>query len=56
MQDDTELYVSCKLQESEQILNKLEKCSDDIRDFMYQTQLKLNETKTEVFILFYLFF
>ena len=45
--DDTQLYIAFPLENSEQAMEKLELCIEDIRQWMGQHYLKLNDTKTE---------
>ena len=49
--DDTQLYVEFDPEDSESALSRLEGCIEDIRVWMKQNFLKLNEDKTE-FIIF----
>ena len=45
--DDTQLYIAFPPEDSEQAMEKLELCIEDIRRWMGQHYLKLNDTKTE---------
>ena len=45
--DDTQLYIAFPPENSEQAMEKLELCIEDIRQWMGQHYLKLNDTKTE---------
>ena len=49
--DDTQLYLSCKVSETEEAKLKMEECIGKVRVWMSQNFLKLNEEKTE-FIMF----
>jgi len=49
--DDTQLYVSFDPEESEVVLTRLEACLEDIRLWMEENFLKLNDSKTE-FVIF----
>ena len=49
--DDTQLYTSFDPNHSEEAMNRLESCIEDIRNWMSKNFLKLNEKKTE-FIIF----
>lgn len=49
--DDTQLYTSFKPEESEEALSRLESCIEEIRQWMEQHYLKLNDSKTE-FVIF----
>ena len=52
--DDTQLYLAFnpdEKQSEEEALSKLELCVKDIREWMYQNKLKLNDDKTEFLIL-----
>lgn len=48
--DDTQLYTSFKPEESEQALDSLEMCIEEIRIWMGKHYLKLNDSKTEFMI------
>ena len=43
--DDTQLYIAFPPENSEQAMEKLELCIEDIRQWMGQHYLKLNDTK-----------
>ena len=45
--DDTQLYIAFPPEDSEQTMEKLERCIEDIWRWMGQHYLKLNDTKTE---------
>ena len=49
--DDTQAYISCDFDDISSAMDKLEKCLEEIRHWMAQNWLKLNNDKTE-FILF----
>ena len=49
--DDTQLYTSFKPEESEAVLERLEACIEEIRNWMEANYLKLNDSKTE-FVIF----
>ena len=49
--DDTQLYTSFNPKDSEQALERLEACVEDIRRWMSDNFLKLNDSKTEFLIL-----
>ena len=45
--DDTQLYVSCKPENSGETLTKMEAMIDEVRQWMANNHLKLNDSKTE---------
>ena len=45
--DDTQLYSSCVLGETEQLQNRLSDCVDEMAAWMESNSLKLNRSKTE---------
>ena len=49
--DDTQLYTSFKPKDSAEALDKIEACIEEIRQWMEQNFLKLNDSKTE-FVMF----
>ena len=49
--DDTQLFVSFHPSNSEQAVNILHSCVEDIRKWMASHHLKLNEDKTEVLLI-----
>ena len=49
--DDTQLYLSFKLQDYDWAITKMEHCLVDIRQWMSQNQLKLNDSKTEFMVI-----
>ena len=49
--DDTQLYVPFNPEDSEEAMQRLEACIDDIRGWMNTNFLKLNDSKTEFLIL-----
>lgn len=46
--DDTQIYVSFDLRDTDTAVQNLERCMSDIRKWMSQNHLKLNESKTEL--------
>ena len=44
--DDTQFYLSFKLQESTSAVSKLESCIQEVKSWMTNNMLKLNESKT----------
>ena len=46
--DDTQLYLSFEVNEENVAVEKLEGCVRDIRNWMFENHLKLNDTKIEV--------
>jgi hypothetical protein len=49
--DDTQLYLSFDLDKQKEALAQMEACINDIRQWMRQNKLKLNEDKSELLIL-----
>ena len=49
--DDTQLYTACKVDEAHLSKEKLEECIKDVRNWMADNLLKLNDEKTEYLIL-----
>ena len=45
--DDTQLYVSCDPEDIESAVCRMEACIRDIRKWMHENHLKLNDSKTE---------
>ena len=48
--DDTQLYTTFEPEESEEAMDRLEQCIEDIRKGMASHYLKLNDSKTEFMI------
>ena len=48
--DDTQLYTTFKPEESEEAMDRLEQCIEDIRKWMASHYLKLNDSNTEFMI------
>ena len=48
--DDTQLYTTFKPEESEEAMDRLEQCIEDIRKWIASHYLKLNDSKTEFMI------
>lgn len=48
--DDTQLYMSFEVNEHEDVFKRMEKCITEIRIWMANSFLKLNDSKTEVII------
>ena len=46
--DDTQIYVIFKPSNVHSVLNSLENCTADVKAWMIQNKLKLNDTKTEL--------
>ena len=46
--DDTQLYVSMKVSQRDQVMEKLESCLQDVRDWMHSNQIILNDNKMEI--------
>ena len=49
--DDTQLYVAFDLNDQEEAAERMEACLNDIRIWMRQNKLQLNEDKTEMIII-----
>ncbi len=49
--DDTQFYMSFKVQEGEEALAKMELCVEEVRQWMCQNMLKLNDSKTEFIVI-----
>jgi hypothetical protein len=49
--DDTQLYLDFDLDEQEQAVARMEACVHDIRTWMQQNKLKLNDDKTELIVI-----
>ena len=49
--DDTQIYLSCDVSNSDDALKRLELCVSDIRDWMAKHKLKLNDDKTEFIVI-----
>ena len=49
--DDTQIYVPFNLNEEDSVREKLEKCIQDVRDWLCKNYLKLNDSKTDFIIL-----
>jgi hypothetical protein len=49
--DDTQIYVAFESDDPKQALDKLNACLTDIRSWMIQNKLKINDSKTEFLIL-----
>jgi predicted nucleic acid-binding Zn-ribbon protein len=49
--DDSQLYLSFSPQDEDEARNRLEACIQDIREWMKQNHLKLNEAKTEFLVI-----
>ena len=49
--DDTQLYMSCKVVESEAAVLHMEDCVAEVKQWMKENFLKLNDSKTEVLLL-----
>ena len=45
--DDTQIYMSCNPENSQRTLTKLEAMINEVRQWMAQNHLKLNDSKTE---------
>ena len=45
--DDTQLYLSIEPANISVLINNLEKCISDVKDWMFDNKLKLNDDKTE---------
>ena len=49
--DDTQLYISFDLYDPSIAIDKVNKCISDIRTWMIQNKLKINDSKTEFLVL-----
>ena len=49
--DDTQLYITCSIDKLDEYLAKLKDCLSDIKEWMVQNHLKMNDSKTEVIII-----
>ena len=49
--DDTQLYMSCKVVESEAAVLHMEDCVAEVKQWMKENFLKLNDSKTQVVLL-----
>ena len=49
--DDTQLYKSCKPKDTSQTLQSMQKCIADVKSWMTQHRLKLNDDKTEALLI-----
>ena len=49
--DDTQFYLSFKLQEGTSAVSKLESCIQEVKTWMTNNMLKLNESKTEFLVI-----
>ena len=49
--DDTQLYISFDLSDPSIAIDKVNKCISDIRTWMIQNKLKINDSKTEFLVL-----
>ena len=49
--DDTQFYMSFKLHETNSTIAKMEKCIEEVRHWMSQNKLKLNDSKTEFLVI-----
>ena len=49
--DDTQIYLSFDMPESNEAILKMEKCVEMVRVWMAENLLKLNEDKTEILVL-----
>ncbi len=49
--DDTQIYLSFDIDETDQAFEKLELCINDIRTWMATSFLHLNDSKTEVLLI-----
>ena len=45
--DDTQLYVSCKQESSQETFTRMEDMIDEVKHWMANNHLKLNDSKTE---------
>ena len=49
--DDTQLYIGCHLEEHQSTQEQLEACVADVRRWMAENMLKLNDAKTEYIVI-----
>ena len=49
--DDTPLYMSCKVVDRETAVSRMEVCVEDVKQWMSDNFLMLNDSKTEVLVL-----
>ena len=49
--DDTQLYMECRLQQHQSTHKQLEACIADVRRWMAENMLKLNDDKTEYIVI-----
>jgi hypothetical protein len=49
--DDTQLYIGCRLQDHEASKQQLESCIAEVRQWMADNMLKLNDDKTEYLVI-----
>ena len=49
--DDTQLYKSCKPKDTKQTLQSMQTCIADVKSWMTQHKLKLNDDKTEALLI-----
>ena len=49
--DDTQLYIGCDLQEHQSSQQQLETCVAEVRRWMAENMLKLNDDKTEYLVI-----
>ncbi len=49
--DDTQLYIGCRLQDHEASKQQLETCITEVRQWMADNMLKLNDDKTEYIVI-----
>ena len=48
--DDTQIYTSCKPRQATETIQNLQSCISDIKDWMTDHRLKLNDDKTEALL------
>ena len=48
--DDTQLYLSCPPSELNHEITKMEECINDVKEWMLENKLKLNDDKTEALL------
>ena len=49
--DDTQVYLSCKVEDISESIDKLQNALADVRSWMIQNKLKINDQKTEFLII-----